>query len=496
MAGIYGRHSEPAEWRDVPWLAGIRRLPADASWPRFMTPPHPLAVGSYGADLERSIKRRGGRPLRWWQRLVARRLLEHDSAGDLCWGEWLLTLSRQGGKSWLLRELAMWRLEQQGRLGEAQFVMHVGNRLVNATEVQAPARAWAKGQGNGWRAFEAQGTQEVRDPEGNRWRCFAQNAVYGFSAGLSLVDEAWEIEAAAVEDGIEPTMIERRWPQLGLISTAHGRATSLFIDRRRAALAGGSALIIEWSGPPWFDLADRRGWRMASPHWSAQREALMEKAFRKSLQPRTSRLDEMDPVTTFRTQWLNQWPERSLADAGLTGHPLLDDGVWAGLQREAEIEGPITFAIEDNAGVSVAIAAAGRAAGDLIAISAYSVPDRQLGWQWIAAHAEQHPGSVVMVGSSLADDPEVIELPCRAEVMAYADTRHALSLLRTVARRQGVAHANSPGLAEQIDLCRVADGSTGVGLRVTSGDRWDILRAAAWAIAAVERERTTEPSVY
>src|SRR4029077_4318616 len=134
-----------------------------------------------------------------------------------------------------------------------------------------------------------------------------QNAVYGFSAGLSLLDEAWESEAAPVEDGIEPKMIERRWAPLGLLDTAHGGATSLFIDRRRAALAGGSALIIEWSGPPWFDLADRRGWRMASPHWSAQREALMEKAFRKSLQPRTSRLDEMDPVTTFRTQWLNQW---------------------------------------------------------------------------------------------------------------------------------------------------------------------------------------------
>jgi len=495
-AGIFGRHVEPAEWSGVPWMVGLRRPPASATWPRFMSPPHPSAVGSFGAAFENSIKARGGRPLRWWQRLAARRILEHDSAAELCWPEWLLTLSRQGGKSWLLRELAMWRMEQAARLGEPQFVMHVGNRLVNATEVQAPARAWAKGQGGGWRAFEAQGTQEVRDPDGNRWRCFAQNAVYGFSAGLSLVDEAWEIEAAAVEDGIEPTMIERRWPQLGLISTAHGRATSLVIDRRRAALNGGSGLILEWSAPPWFDLADRAGWRMASPHWSPQREALMERAYRKSLQPRTSRLDEQDPTTTFRTQWLNQWPERSTTEAGLRGHALLDDGVWAGLERQVEIEGPVTFAIEDNAGVSVAIAAAGRTAEDLIAVSAYSVSDRSLGWQWINAHAEQHPGSTVLVGSTLAEDPEVIELPCRAETMAYADSRQALSLLRTVARRQGVAHSGSPGLAEQIDLCRVADGSTGVGLRVTSGDRWDILRAAAWAIAAVERQRNAEPSVY
>lgn len=222
----------------------------------------------------------------------------------------------------------------------------------------------------------------------------------------------------------------------------------------------------------------------------------MLRAYRKALSPRSSRLDEQDPVTTFRTQWLNQWPDRSSLDAGLAGHPLLADGVWAGLERPAEIEGPITFAIEDNAGVSVAIAAAGRTADDLITVEAYSISDRRLGWEWIGAHAERHPGSVVMVGSSLADDREVTELPCRAEVMAYADTRHALSLLRTVAGRQGLAHSGSPGLAEQVDLCRVADGSTGAGLRVTSGDRWDILRAAAWAIAAVERQRNAEPAIY
>jgi hypothetical protein len=486
-SGILGRHSVAAEWADVPWLSGLRRVPANATWPRFMTPPHPNAVGSFGAQFEKSALAQSGRPLRWWQRLTGRRVLEHDAAGELCWPEWFLSLSRQGGKSWFLRALAMWRLEQAGRLGEPQFVMHVGNRLVNATEVQAPARAWAKGQGNGWRAFEAQGTQEVRDPDGNRWRCFAQNAVYGFSAGLSLVDEAW---------GIEPTMIERRWPQLGLISTAHGRATSLCIDRRRAALAGGSGLILEWSGPPWLDLGDRDGWRMASPEWSPQREALMLRAYRKALTARSSRLDEQDPVTTFRSQWLNQWPERSLSDAGLAGEPILGDGVWAGLEAEADIDGPVTFAIEDNAGVSVAIAAAGRTADDRIAVSAYSVTDRALGWRWIAGNAEHHPGSTVLVGSSLAEDPEVIELPCRVETMAYADTRHALSLLRTVAARQGVAHSFSPGLAEQVDLCRVADSTTGAGLRVTSGDRWDILRAAAWAIAAVERERQYEPSVY
>src|SRR5262245_32336481 len=42
---------EPSDerWR-VPWLKGLRRVPRDATWPRLMTVPHPLAVGSLGAE--------------------------------------------------------------------------------------------------------------------------------------------------------------------------------------------------------------------------------------------------------------------------------------------------------------------------------------------------------------------------------------------------------------------------------------------------------------
>ena len=38
----------PVEHRawDVPWLDDHREVPENACWPRLMTPPHPLAVGS------------------------------------------------------------------------------------------------------------------------------------------------------------------------------------------------------------------------------------------------------------------------------------------------------------------------------------------------------------------------------------------------------------------------------------------------------------------
>src|SRR5215467_11086881 len=58
---------------NVPWLKGLRRPPANATWPRLMTVPHPRAVGSLGPEFIRWAEERSGRPLRWWQKLVATR---------------------------------------------------------------------------------------------------------------------------------------------------------------------------------------------------------------------------------------------------------------------------------------------------------------------------------------------------------------------------------------------------------------------------------------
>src|SRR5262245_13588533 len=64
-------------WR-VAWLDELRVPPDNATWPRLMTVPHPRAVGSLGPAFIAWAEQRSGRPLRWWQRLVATRLLEVD----------------------------------------------------------------------------------------------------------------------------------------------------------------------------------------------------------------------------------------------------------------------------------------------------------------------------------------------------------------------------------------------------------------------------------
>ena len=86
-----------------------------------MTRPHPNAVGSFGADFAAWSLARSGRPLRWWQRLAATRLLEHDADGHLVWLWAVLSTSRQVGKSVLLGELALWRLAQAARWGDPNW---------------------------------------------------------------------------------------------------------------------------------------------------------------------------------------------------------------------------------------------------------------------------------------------------------------------------------------------------------------------------------------
>ena len=481
-----------AEFAGVPWLRDLLVVPEDATWPRFMTAPPAHAVGSYGLELEEHGWRWRKVPLRWWQRLAARRLLEHDDAGELVHLEWLLTLARQGGKSWLLRELAMWRLSLQQRLAEPQSVLHVAYRLRLAASVQRPARMWARTQ-DGWRTFEAAGSQEVRSPTDDRWMVFAADAIYGESGGQALVDEAWAIEPAAVEDGIEPTMAERRWPQLGIISTAHPRATALVVDRRQQAIEEpGSRLLIEWSTPPEFELGDPVGWRLASPHWSAQRERLVSGAYSKALSNRQPpKLGEPTPLESFAAQWLNRWPTIAVSVQGAAGEPLLADGAWDELELEPAPDAERWFfAVEDHAGKFTSVAAAGVGPDGRVIAQCYAVEDRSAAFAWAAPLA----CGPIEVGAGVGESRDRPDVP--VHVPTSGGTRSALGLLRTLVRGRRLVHPSGmEEVAGQLAGCRVVASPAG-GLRVVSPDRWDLVRCLAWAVAAAEQDRSGSPSIW
>src|SRR5262245_23609892 len=317
-----GLAASHACWR-VPWLKTLRRVPPDATWPRLMTVPHPGATGSLGKEFVRWAERREGRRLRWWQQLVATRVLETNSAGELVWETLLLTMARQLGKSWLLRELLLWRIHQGARFGEPQDVLHTGKDVPVCKEVQRPALSWARGRPKEYLVREANGEQKIEYlADGSRWLLRAREGVYGYSVSVGAVDEAWKVHPKVVDEGLSPTMVERSQPQLWLVSTAHRAATSLMLARRQLALerleTGEGDLLIEWSSPAERSLDDVDGWRLASPHWTVKREKLVRDQL---AQARAGELvpdpDEPDPVEAFRAQWLNQWPRRDYELPGI-----------------------------------------------------------------------------------------------------------------------------------------------------------------------------------
>jgi hypothetical protein len=107
---------------------------------------------------------------------------EHDEHGDLLWLLVLVSTSRQVGKSWLLRELALWRTHQADRWGEPQLSLS-SKDVSAAAEIHRPARLWARTQ-PGWGVRQANGEQEVRHPDGSRWVMRGQPSVYSYSASF------------------------------------------------------------------------------------------------------------------------------------------------------------------------------------------------------------------------------------------------------------------------------------------------------------------------
>lgn len=477
---------------DRPWIRGFRKVPKDATWPRYMTVPHPLATGSYGEEFTRWSARRSKRRLRWWQRLASVRLLEHDADGNLVWETLLLSLARQLGKSWWLRDLILWRMEQGARFGEPQDVVHTGKDLAICKEVQRPARIWAKQRPGLYRVREVNGQEEIeRLEDGSRWLLRAKEAVYGYSASLAAVDEAWKVPASSVEEGLTPTMAEREQSQLVLVSTAHRLATVLMLGRRTTALtqmmdppAAGADLIIEWSAPRDAPIDSPDTWRLASPHWTDKRERLVAKRLAAALNGESDDPDEPDPMESFIAQWLNIWPLRRTIVA--KGDELVDQDAWAELAGVKVITvGPLSVAVEDDAGKGAAVAAAARTRDGRYEVDGWTKATWNEALEDAKALLSTRPRSRLLLGPAvMAKAPKVRPAPTKATA---ADTRGGLSLLRDLVSSREVVHDDTPELDEQLSTVRVKEMAS--GLVIVPGAPAHLVRAAVWALRDAQSRR-------
>lgn len=479
---------------DVPWLADLLHIPDDATWPRLMTCPHPRAVGTYGLDVEAFAYIKRGRHPRWWQRLLFRRLLEHDADGALVWDLALLTLARQLGKTWAMSVLCGWRLEAAIEpFGAEQTILSTGKDIDVVVQMQRPFRVLAKRAPDLFHVREVNGQQEIEELwSGSRWLIRSQQGVYGVTATMATVDEAWKVPASVVDDGIEPTTVEATDSQILLVSTAHRRATALMVGRRASAFAelstGDGALLVEWSAPPDADLADRAAWRMASPHWTPKRERLIEQRLDRALAGESADVDEPDPVSSFRTQWLNQWPGKRLKLS--KGEPLLDGEQWATLGGHvADDPERIFVAVEDHAGMGAAIAAVCVQDDGRLGLDGWTVPTWVDALDDLRRLQDGHDGFRLTVGASL-----LVRLPpgIRGSAGTATLSRSTLPLLRELVADGALVH-DSVEISEQVAQVRVVE-AVG-GLAVVAGARSDLVRAASWALAAAHRPRRN-PAIH
>ena len=484
-------------WR-VPWLRGLRTPPADAVWPRLMSAPHRRAVGSLGREFIGWAETRTGRRLRWWQRLVATRLLEIDADGRLVWEVLILSLSRQLGKSWLLRELCLWRIHQGDRFGEPQLVLNTGKDLAVIKEVQRPARNWAKAHRGTFKVREVNGQEEIELlADGSRWMLRAKNATFGYAASVAACDEAWAIRPAAIDDALLPTMVEREQAQLLLVSTAHRLATVLMLNRRQVALEqledGDGDLLIEWSAPAGAELDDVDAWRQASPHWTAQRERLISNALKAARAGTVEDPEEPDPIASFNSQWLNQWPRKHVEPPGGT-EPLLPEGLWADLSESGlRSVGPIWVAVEDDYGRGAAVAAVGRLDDGRLELDGWTCPDWDTAIADVEILAGGRPVRQLLVGASLLDRVPP-GLGVTATPAGGKQTRTGLAIFRDLALGGMVAHDDQ---TEELDVAfgqaKVREAPT--GLFLIAHGRTDLVRAAVWAVGAAHKPAPV-PAIY
>jgi hypothetical protein len=308
--------------------------------------------------------------LRWWQKLVLCRALEHDADGRLVWRDVVQSGPRQTGKSVLERVVCGWRQHQGVLLGEPQDVLHLAHKMHAAEEVWKPAGRWAAGVYGRGAVRWTNGEQQITLPDGSRWLIQAANdgAGVAFSLSLVLVDEAWRVPRGIVDNGLVPTMAEVVDPQLWLVSTAGTSTSDLMLTYRQLGMAAldpgedASVLLIEWSAPPGdeVDIADPGVWRAASPHWDARRETAVRRAF--------SKVTDHAGELAFRQQWLNQWVP-TLSAPMFTGE-LVDAATW----RAALPAGPVAFGFDVSDDRSTAVIAA--CVAGVVEVAAVCTPAR------------------------------------------------------------------------------------------------------------------------
>ena len=445
--------------------------------PRLETRRPSDVTGSYGAEACEWIRVYLRDDLRPWQRHALERILEHREDGSLRWRRVILTVSRQSGKSILSRGLCGWRVCSGRRFGEPQEVLHVANVRDTAKRIWAPAadrleraiRAHVR-RSNGQEALE------LRD--GSAWRLAAStlDGGVGSSVSLAFVDEAWRVSRNVIDGSIAPTMLERRSPQLVLVSTAGDGGSKLLQEDRDAAIEQmddpdtARILLLEWSAPPEAYVDDRDAWRLASPHWTQQRLDALEHAYATS--------SEND----WRRQYLNQWV--------LASRSWVAPAQWADATEREQVLPPApagTLAVNDQDGRPGACgyALAVKLDDDRVLLRGRAFPSRRALWAELEQLTAERRGLELLYPASF--ERHVAQLRgVKATKVGTAEQRAGYGPTLGAIIDGRLRHDGDDELSRQILTATpvtMPDVGTTLSARRSPGPIY-LARAAVWAVGA------------
>ena len=110
-------------------------------------------------------------------------------------------------------------------------------------------------------------------------------------------------------------------------------------------------------------------------------------------------------------------------------------------------------------------------------------PSRSTAFAAAAALAADRPRSRLLIGASLAGDPEIpTDLVTTVDTAGAAQTKVALPLLRELVAQRRLTHDGGADLTGQVTHLLVQETSGGLSVSTRSA-RTDLVRAAAWAVA-------------
>lgn len=478
--------------------------------PRFATPRDPgrETLGGQVAEVARRLRT----PLMPHQQLVADVALEVED-GELVYSEIVMVIHRQSGKTTLVVAKTVNRMLTISRLYGPQRSTYVAQKRLDARRKLerdfAPALRRSSAfpeltnprarpvRPTEWRLSLNNGSECIELGPDNYWQIGvpSESGGHGDTLDDATIDEARFLEDNEVEEGLLPSTITRRSPQLWVLSTP-GRAKSYYLWRkvrsgRAAAESGdhGRVAYFEWSAPD--DVNDVAGW--GDPDvWRACMPALGRTITLERVQSlwESALRDGQEGIDSFRRSYLGQWPEvPTLLDERAAAAGDLDVARWAELaDREADRGKSPVFAVAvspDRAWATVAVAWR-RADGSTHVGIVENAPTTAWVAERVASAVRKWRGKVVAA-------PDAADLVPTAEALTWSDERRAHAALDDAITAGSVRHDDDPDLNAAV--AAVTWRASGDGRKFNRKTATDITpaHAAALALLAATSARPKAP---